>query len=231
VRRDPALDEAPSDRALRWTRDQDRFEVVTQSARVQMTRLDARSFAATATIGSFASSASSLTTAISTAVTFAQGGLVLHATGVRIAGGSLLFIGPSGAGKTTTANQLVDATWIARDRAAVTPAQGGWLASGLAGGDELRLAQSEPGSVPLAGVLRVVRAEGRSRLEPLRPADAIHVLRESIQAFPSSADDEAELLERALALTTSVSVARLHVALGDPLEPILERIVRETTGG
>lgn len=156
------------------------------------------------------------------------GGLVLHATAVVLGGRAVLFIGPSGAGKTTSARHMGEATWLARDRAVVVRDElGRWQAWGAPGGDDVPLEHASDVVAPLGAVLRVLRSEGASRIVPLPPASALLRLRESIQSGATDRDGEHGALDAAARLLREVPVAAVEVALGCRLADVVAPLVSE----
>jgi hypothetical protein len=228
VHRDTSLDQDAANRNIRWRRDGDHIDIATRWVRARLVRIDEGSFAASASVGTAPSAVSCLTTALSTAAIFAQGGLVLHAAGIELDGRAFLFIGPAGAGKTTTANAHGRGRWLARDRAAIDTIGGKWAVAGMAGGDPIALERSVRRVVPLGGIFRIVKGSPTTHVEPLGRAAMAHALRESIQFAAADRDEEVGLLDRTLALTTHVPIAKLHVRLGDPVLRTIEDHLHET---
>lgn len=158
----------------------------------------------------------SLVSALAAALVFEDGGLVLHSTGVEVEGSAVLFIGPSGAGKTTAANRCVNARWFARDRAAVFQRGDAFYACGLPGGEPRgpALPRGPRSPLPLRRILRVRR--GPLAQEPLSATAAFVALRESVMA-PSGVR-EAEIAERIRALSDRALVHVLRFSLGHRLQ-------------
>jgi hypothetical protein len=205
--------ERDCDRAIRWEWDGELAHVETGRVRAELRRLSAGHYAATAMVVPNEAGCSSLVTALSAAIASREGGLVLHAAGVEIDGRAVLFLGPSGAGKTTAANHSLGARWIARDRAAIYPTPLGWYAAGMPGGDPIELVRA-PGRVfPLAGLYRIRKANA-AELTPLAGAPAVRHLRESLQSASGNVRDEHELLDRAHRVTKEVRIGELRTALG-----------------
>lgn len=161
-------------------------------------------------------SVSTFITSTTSAVVERLGGVILHATGITVGTGSVLFIGPSGAGKTTAAQHCPGASWIARDRAAVVPHGDGYVVFGMPGGDELDLPRARAAVHPLLGVARIRRDRDVPTVEALPLLDALAALRECTFAGGDEAAEEARL-DALLALASRVRVVDLHTRLGEPL--------------
>lgn len=213
--------EASAGREIRWQWDGEVARVSTARARVELRRLASGCYAASATIVPSEAGCSALVTALTGTVIHREGGLVLHAAGVEIEGRASLFIGPSGAGKTTAANHCAGARWMARDRVAVYPTPLGWYAAGMAGGDPIELPRA-PGRVfPIRSVSRILRAKERASIRPARPAEAVRYLRESLQTSKGGPEEEASCLDRLLAFHADLPLTLLETKMGEPLVPLL----------
>ncbi len=135
----------------------------------------------------------------------AHGGLLLHGCAFAQGGRGLLFLGESGAGKSTIARLLCRRGLggiLSDDRAILRPqAGGGFLLYGTPWHGEERFAAY--GGVPLAGVF-LLRHGGDNRLQPLSRAAAVSGLLQC--SFPPLWDREAmaETLARFEALAGAV---------------------------
>jgi hypothetical protein len=208
-------------REVSWKWDGDRAHVKASGAEAVLHRLAPHRYAASARTSPTGSGVSALVTALSSAVVMREGGLVLHAAGIELDGRALLFIGPSGAGKTTACNHAPGASWFARDRAAVYPSAGGWFAWGMTGGDPVILPRSERKVWPLSAVLRVRRANGTPEVTSLGLASAVSVLRESVQSGGSDRAEELRLFDSMTALAGRTPVGEAHTALEAPITELL----------
>lgn len=222
ISRAPELERVGAERTVVWSWDADRDEAQLSTARVRVRvrRLGPRRYVATAAVVPSSAGCSSLLTALSGLIAFREGGLVLHAAGIELEGRGLLFIGPSGAGKTTSSNLCRGARWFARDRAIVYPAQGRWWTSGLCGGDDIHLPRSPLPILPLAGVLRVARGADAPPIARVDAAQALFDVRQSVQGG-GDVQDEALHLENAHALIAAVGIGRASPVLGRPLTALL----------
>lgn len=167
----------------------------------------------------------SLLTLVASAVDVHRGGLLLHATGVDLDGRAILFVGPSGAGKTTSANHCRGLSWFARDRAAVYPWRGELLVTGMPGGDPIDGPRATETPRPLGAILRVHKRRGG---EPRvtwaeREIERLRILRESAQ-MPAGTP-EPELLARLSNLGARAHVGSLDMVLGaDPIPALREAL-------
>ena len=211
-------------REIRWEWSGDVAHVSTGRARAELRRLSPGCYAASALVVPNDAGCSALVTALTGAVVSREGGLVLHAAGVEIDGRASLFIGPSGAGKTTAANHCQGARWMARDRAAVYPTPLGWYAAGMAGGDPIELPRAGGRVFPLGSVSRIQRAAERAALRVATTSEAVRFLRESLQtSHATGAEEEAARLDTILAFHVSSPLTVLETRLGEPLVSVLRR--------
>lgn len=192
----------------------------TRGVRAEVRELGPGNFVASALLSAADSGCTNLCTSLAGALIDRIGGVVLHASAIELDGGALLFVGPSGAGKTTIANHCAGARGFAKDRVAAYPTPSGWYAAPMAGGDEVDLPHSSERVLPLLGVLRVVQAE-RPSIADDSPIRAVHILRESAQLTDRSADAEGLLLDRLLEMSSKVRVGTVRSVLGDT---VLDRL-------
>lgn len=214
---DPSLAGDRSGREIHWDWRGECAQVRTARARLDLHRLAPGHYAASARTAPNTNGLSGMVTAVTGTIVHREGGLVLHAAGVVLGGRAVLFIGPSGAGKTTAANQSDGASWLARDRAAILPGAGGWTAWGMAGGDTIRLPQSARRSYPLAGVLRVRRGDGERPIRDLTGAEALSVVRESVQSAGGSREEEDRRFEAMARLLAEARVGEIRTELRKPV--------------
>ena len=169
----------------------------------------------------------SLITALAGVVQTREGGVVLHASGIEVEGGAVLFIGPSGAGKTTAAHHCPNARWFARDRAVVFPGPGGWYAAVMCGGDPIALEPSAHRVLPLHGILRVRRGQDGASIRDCDGLSGFVALRESLQAPPQDAEGEHAAMDRLVRLHAEARVGELHSVLGGDLTPLLRHWIED----
>jgi hypothetical protein len=214
-------------RAIAWEWHGEVARLDTGGVRAEVRRLAPKRYVVSALVSPDASGCSSLCTALVGAIAHAEGGIVLHASGIDVEGSGVLFVGPSGAGKTTSANHCAGATWFARDRAVVFPTSAGWHVAAMAGGDVIDLPRSAGAVFPVGAILRVRRgAEGRPEIREDGLAAQLVTLRESLQSVPHDPSDEDGALDRLLALSREARVASVHTVLRQPLLPELHRWLR-----
>lgn len=218
---DPSLDLQAGDRTIDWRWEGDHALVRTIGVSAHLQRVAPGSYVAAARVGTRRAAESSLTTALSGVIVGREGGLVLHAAGVVVDGAAVLFIGPSGAGKTTASNHTAAGRWHARDRAAIYPFGNGWWTWGMAGGDDIHLPRAEKRTYPLAGVMRVRRGHRGVTVTDLDATKSLYVLRESAQWAQAGVDEEGRLLDACMAVASAVPVAELHSVLDHDLTSTL----------
>lgn len=102
---------------------------------------------------------------------FAAGGLLLHAAGVVRDDSAYLFLGHSGAGKSTVARLSPSARLLSDDLVLLWPADGGWWVYATPFGNP-DSPMTSPGRAPLRVLLGLVQ-DREVRLEGVRPAVAV----------------------------------------------------------
>ena len=210
-------------REVSWTWNGDRAVVETGRLRADLHRLSPGRYAASVRLAPCSAAASGVATAIASAIVHREGGLVLHAAGVELGGVAVLFVGPSGAGKTTASNHCPGAAWFARDRAAIVKTPRGWECWGMAGGDPVALPRAERRVLPLGAILRVRRAESSPRVERSSGVRAVTALRESLQCGGSTVTEELRRMDALCEVIGSVPVGVIETRLEAPLTPMLIR--------
>lgn len=219
--------ERDTGRAISWEWWGRSARVRASGVRVDMCALEPGRYAATARVAPGTAGCSSLCTALAAAVLRHAGGLVLHSAAVELDGQAVLFVGPSGAGKTTASSLTRTARWVAADRAAVYPTPWGWYAAPMAAGsDAPALRRAEPRPRPLGAILRV-RQGGPPRIERVTSAEALGLLRSATLAPPSGADSEQRLFEDAVAVSNAVFVGVVSTALGEDLTAVVRTALNE----
>ena len=221
---DPSLAEDPSEtREIVFSGGRLR----TKGVRARLQRLGRGGWVATARVAPQPLAIGRLLEGLSAAILEQAGGLLLHAAGVELDGLAYLFIGPSGAGKTTAAGQVFGARSFCVDRVAVAMRGDETRAFPLPGGTEpVDGAPKSPHmSLPLGGVLRIVQAQALD-VRGMAPHEALMTLRESV--FSADRDRTAEnlRLDAVVRLVGRVPVARLETSLGAPLAQTLRQLGR-----
>jgi hypothetical protein len=152
---------------------------------------------------------------LSAAILEREGGLSLHAAAVELEGHAVLFVGPSGAGKTTAAALATGCQIFAFDRVNVAAdGEGGYVAWSLPGGKQVAVPTSAHHRLPLAAVLRVRQGRGVPRIEQLSAAKALFAVRESMWLSDWSPMAEEHRIDAAALLRARVRVAEIHTVLG-----------------
>lgn len=152
-----------------------------------------------------------------TLLAFQSGGLLLHAAGLVRTGSAYLFIGPSGAGKTTVTrlSNAFDESIIplSDDLVVVLPGPGALRASATPfwnpGSSPSPAPPAAPASFIVKQVLRLVQ-DTQVRVESLSQAQAAAELLACVPLLPLSPEAVPALFARCLAFTQVVPVARLH---------------------
>jgi hypothetical protein len=150
----------------------------------------------------------------------ARGGLLVHASAVRVDGRAWLFVGPSGAGKTTVAAALRGDV-LCDEAVAVLPAPGSAVAHATP------YWRARPASAPVAGLAFLGRRSGG---EPpaWRPLPAARAVSRLLAACgPHLPDAVPDTLRAAIPLVRSLSCAEAAMSNVDQirtwLQPQLER--------
>jgi hypothetical protein len=143
-----------------------------------------------------------------------SGGLCLHAAGVILDGRAVLFVGPSGAGKTTAALQCGGANCFTWDRASVGYTPKGLWAFALPGGSgkSQRAGLGTQRALPLAAILTVMKGS-EVRVCELTAAEKLAVVRENITTTPGGVEHELATLDAAQRLCRSIPIARVETVL------------------
>lgn len=143
-------------------------------------------------------------------VVWAEGGTVLHAAGVELDGGAYLFVGPSGAGKTTACEHTEGRTF-AIDRVALMPdPEMRWHAWSIPVGplDGLARPGSERLAAPVRSILRV-RQGTEPGIRRLAGSDALMVVAAALY-WPFAAGEGAV----GASMDVAIEVAR-HCRVGE----------------
>lgn len=186
--------------------------------RLRLSQTGARCWAASARVAPEPDAAGALLEALAASVSELDGGLIVHAAGVQLDEKAYLFIGPSGAGKTTAAGQVFGGRSFAVDRVAISMARGDTQAWALPGGTRPAggVDCNSGCRLPVGAVLRVVKSSVL-RVETLATHRAVAVVRESTLMTrwdPRAEEQRLSAIER---LALAVPVVRLETPLGTPL--------------
>ena len=151
-------------------------------------------------------------------------GLLVHACGFADPRGAVVFMAPSGGGKTTTARKLPHATVLSDDQVALRWTADGWWAWSLPFVGEYARA-IRPQKARLRAVVLLSRASNVSLLRlPARTA-LPRVLSGTVY-FVRGDPGSAALLDHAIDLVASVPVYNLGITRDAPVGPILDETLR-----
>ena len=140
-----------------------------------------------------------------------RGGFLLHAASVVRAGRAMLFMGPSGAGKTTMARLApADATLLTDEISYVRLVGDRYMAFGTPFAGELGHS-GEAVSAPVSGVYWLEQAADNT-LERLGGSQAVRMLMRNILFFAHDAELAAHLLKTSCHLAATVPMYRLAFA-------------------
>lgn len=155
-----------------------------------------------------------------------RGGLLLHSAGTVVDGSAFLFVGASGAGKSTVARKALaaGAPVLSDDLNAVVDTAGSPAVARLPFTGELRDQHAFDGTVPLAGIAVLGKGDAVS-CEALGRAEAAAAIVATAPYINRGADDLEGLMAAAVALAERVPVARLTSARSSSFDEI-ERAVR-----
>jgi hypothetical protein len=135
---------------------------------------------------------------------FRQDALLVHAAGVVTAAGALLFVGHSGAGKSTITTLAGQRPVLHDDLICLQPQGRGWLASTPPGENGVAIS-----AYPLAGVLLLAHAP-RNTLTPVQPALALAELVANSPVINAAAVHLPRLFDFWRSLLATTPLQRLH---------------------
>jgi hypothetical protein len=122
-----------------------------------------------------------------------QEGFLLHAATVVRDGKAFVFVGRSGAGKSTVASLSPSGSVLTDEISLLRQVDGEWRAFGTPFWGEFR-AEGSNSSAPLAGIFRLMQSP-ENRIEPLRPAQLLKSLLPCVLFFSSEPGDHHRLLQ------------------------------------
>lgn len=140
---------------------------------------------------------------------FRSGGMLFHGAGIVRNGHACLFFGHSGSGKTTTARLSIGDRVLNDDLVLLMPQDNGWLVHATPFWNPTQFGRPEPGSAPLAAMLRLVQSPYVA-LEAMSPAHALAELLSCVPVMSGDAASSHVLLERGLRLLDTIPIYRLH---------------------
>jgi hypothetical protein len=122
-----------------------------------------------------------------------QDGFLLHAASVTRNGKAYIFVGRSGAGKSTVASLSPRGSVLTDEISLIRPANGQWHAFGTPFWGEFK-ADGSNTSAPIAGIFRLIQAR-ENRIEPLRPSELLKTLLPCVLFFSPKLTDHERLLQ------------------------------------
>lgn len=122
-----------------------------------------------------------------------QDGFLLHASSVVRNGKAHVFVGRSGAGKSTVASLSPQGSVLTDEISLIKPVDGEWHAFGTPFWGEFR-ADGHNTSAPLAGISRLIQSP-ENRMSPLRPTELLKTLLPCVLFFSSQPPDHHRLLQ------------------------------------
>ena len=122
-----------------------------------------------------------------------QDGFLLHAASVIRNGKAFVFVGRSGAGKSTVASLSPQGSVLTDEISLIKRVNGEWRAFGTPFWGEFR-ADGANVSAPLGGIFRLVQSPV-NRIEPLRPGELLKSLLPCVLFFSSALGDHHRLLQ------------------------------------
>ncbi len=141
-------------------------------------------------------------------VLLTQDGFLLHAASVTRNGKAYIFVGRSGAGKSTVASLSPRGTVLTDEISLLKRVNGEWRAFGTPFWGEFK-ADGANTSAPVAGIFRLIQAR-ENRIEPLRPADLLKALLPCVLFFSSNVGDHERLLQILIGAIREIPGFYLH---------------------
>jgi hypothetical protein len=183
---------------------------------VELTKLGPRRYAAAVQVAPGVDALIGVLRGVAAAIVHLEGGVLVHAAGLELDGEAILLVGPSGAGKSTAVRLTAEGRCFAFDHVALVRVGARWFAWALPGGTAPGAHEAESGVYAVAGVLRVrkLTAATAPRAAGLAGAQALFVLRESVECADQSAGAEDVYLHAVMELSSQVPVGAIETVLG-----------------
>jgi len=135
-------------------------------------------------------------------------GFLLHAASVVREGKAHVFVGRSGAGKSTVASLSPEGTVLTDEISLLRKTDGVWRAHGTPFWGEFRAGGINE-SYPVAAIHCLVQA-AETRLEPIRPKDLLRAILPCVLFFSSGTEANGDLLNILMLFAQSIPCFRLH---------------------
>lgn len=218
VRAFPEALDPPEDHRARWRWTGDSCDVAYLGCEARLRALSPTRYAASLAVRGGVTELEALLGALAVATVYRRGGVVLHAAGVELDGRAVLFVGPSGAGKTTACSLTAGARGFVRDRAVLVPDRKGWAAWALPGWAPIDqgLEPSSAHRLPVAAILAVDQGDTEVVVQRCTAIEAARVLRESTMTGDASREGELALLDVLAGLARDVPCGSVTTVLGRP---------------
>lgn len=164
-------------------------------------------------------------------MTIEAGGAALHGSSVRTAGGTVIFAGPSGAGKTTAARRFPEDDRLDDDMVLIAEREGRMVRLDMPDFDApARRGPGESGELPLRAVFVPERAAA-GRVRRLAGAEAVtaclHVPHPVVYEGPGGGPAVQETLEAMTGLAAAVPVARFEWSLDDDVPRMVKDFLED----
>ena len=150
---------------------------------------------------------------------FHGGGLMIHAAGVERNGGAYLFLGYSGAGKTTTARNAPAGSVLNDDLLVIYPCEGKWYAAATPFYNPTQN-RPRPGEAPVTRVCYLVKDKD-VYLEEVPQAQALAEMVACVPVLTTEPFYLREILHRSQQILSAVPYAHLHLLPEDSYWSVL----------
>lgn len=150
---------------------------------------------------------------------FHWGGLMIHAAGVERNGRAYLFLGYSGAGKTTTARNSPPGSVLNDDLLVIYSSKGHWFAAATPFYNPTQN-RPRPGKAPIARVLYLVKDQ-EVYLEEVPQAQALAEMVACVPVLTTEPFYLREILQRGQQILSEIPYFHLHLLPDDSYWPVL----------